>query len=86
VALYKDSEYCSGDGLNLGMPAQRRVRFSKATGEGLMVAQDGSGDVVEQDVASSNEHCVTFLIKDTKKVGQLFNLEVHLYICLLVIY
>jgi len=35
VALYKDSEYCSGDGSNLGMPAQRRVRFSKATGEAL---------------------------------------------------
>jgi sucrose-phosphate synthase len=44
----------------------------------LMVAQDGSGDVVEQDVASSNEHCVSFLIKDTKKVCQLFNLEVYL--------
>jgi len=43
-----------------------------------MVAQDGSGDVVEQDVASSNEHCVSFLIKDTKKVCQLFNLEVYL--------
>ena len=35
MALYKDSEYCSGDGSNLGMPAQRRVRFSKATGEAL---------------------------------------------------
>ena len=36
MALYKDSEYCSGDGSNLGMPAQRRVRFSKATGEALI--------------------------------------------------
>ena len=35
MALYKDSEYCSGDGSNLGMPAQRRVRFSKATGEAI---------------------------------------------------
>lgn len=43
----------------------------------LMMAQDGSGDVVEQDLVSSNAHCVAFLIKDPKKVGQLFNLQVH---------
>ncbi|AQK98683.1 sucrose-phosphate synthase [Zea mays] len=34
----------------------------------LMGAQDGSGDAVEQDVASSNAHCVAFLIKDPQKV------------------
>ncbi|CAO2167518.1 unnamed protein product [Urochloa humidicola] len=34
----------------------------------LMAAQDGSSDVIEWDVVSSNAHCVSFLIKDPKKV------------------
>jgi sucrose-phosphate synthase len=34
----------------------------------LMAAHAGSGDAVELDVASSNAHCVSFLIKDPKKV------------------
>ncbi|CAL5015477.1 unnamed protein product [Urochloa decumbens] len=34
----------------------------------LVVAHDGSSDVIEQDVVSSNAHCVAFLIKDPKKV------------------
>ncbi|CAL4972450.1 unnamed protein product [Urochloa decumbens] len=34
----------------------------------LMVAQDDSSDVIERDVVSSNDHCVSFLIKDPKKV------------------
>ncbi|CAO1947040.1 unnamed protein product [Urochloa humidicola] len=34
----------------------------------LMATQDGSSDVIERDVVSSNAHCVSFLIKDPKKV------------------
>ncbi|CAO1940720.1 unnamed protein product [Urochloa humidicola] len=34
----------------------------------LMAAQDGSSDVIERDAVSSNAHCVSFPIKDPKKV------------------
>uniref|UniRef100_A0A0A9C647 SPS n=1 Tax=Arundo donax TaxID=35708 RepID=A0A0A9C647_ARUDO len=34
----------------------------------LMAQQDGSGAAVEQDVASCNAHCVSFLVKEPKKV------------------
>lgn len=41
---------------------------AKQTIAKLMATQDGSGDTVELDPASSNAHCFTFLIKDPKKV------------------
>ncbi|CAO2181926.1 unnamed protein product [Urochloa humidicola] len=44
----------------------------------LMVAQDGSGDVIERDVVSSNAHCVSFLIKDPKKVKTIDELRERL--------
>ncbi|CAN6295745.1 unnamed protein product [Urochloa humidicola] len=40
----------------------------KQTMPKLVVAQDGSSDVIERDVVSSNAHCVSFLIKDPEKV------------------
>jgi len=46
MALYKDSEYFSGDGSILGMPAQLRVRFSKATGAALTHPYSPPHDIV----------------------------------------
>ncbi|KAM3334820.1 hypothetical protein ACQJBY_029317 [Aegilops geniculata] len=34
----------------------------------LMASQDGSGSVVEPDVESCNAHCVSFFVRDPKKV------------------